>query len=556
MDNDVYRLHECRIPGGDEPLFARLSEAIPGLSRRQAREAILAGLVQVSGTVASDPNETLTKNSKVVVDLRQGIKKVRLAQRAGSATGTEIAPFTILHDDGSLLVVNKTAGILSAPGFQGQRGHVAELIRQQWKRIGREGAFIGQVHRLDQDTSGCLCFGLTRDAQKMLSAQFAGGAATRKYRALVGGHLAEKEGTLRSRLARGGDGRRAVVDDDTPGKEAITHWKVLRRYGPLSDIEIQLETGRTHQIRVHLAEQGAPLLGDRIYARQLPPYMPVAPRLMLHAESLALDHPRTGERITLHAPVPPEFQAVIEEARSTRPDRNADGTRKPFVRPDQPVEDQQEDEDEDEDGIQRTGRNNRGRVYGGSNSDRFHQSDDRIERKARNVKKVSTHRGQGARPAAEKNDDEDFSHIDIDHYDPDRDDQPRQTKKSGSTVRAPKGVKNERKPQADNERKPQVNKSASAFTLGARKNKDDIKPTRRLDSAEKAKPDAKAALKYKGKTPIEGKGKPTPITGKPASFTAKPGTKAKPGAKAKPDGKAKAKPLIIKRVPTPRPPNP
>ena len=302
---EVHRLHELSLAAGTEPLFARLAEAIPGLGRRPARQAILAGLVTVSGAILREPNAVLEAKAKVRVDLRSGVKAVQKAQRQGAA-GVVRQPFTVLHEDPQLIVIDKAAGILSAPtrGDE-ERDHVVKHLRAFVRKQGRAG-FVGLVHRLDAETSGCLCFALTRDAQGLLTAQFAGGAATRTYRCLVHGAPKGREGTCRSRIGRGVGGLRASVEH-SDGKESVTHWKVLRRFAKGSELEVRLETGRTHQIRIHLDELGCPVLGDPVYGRGLLRHAIKAPRLMLHAVELSLDHPRDGKRL-------PKEWAEVEKA--------------------------------------------------------------------------------------------------------------------------------------------------------------------------------------------------------------------------------------------------
>jgi len=309
--SELYALHDITVDGGGQPLFAALAAAIPELGRRQARQAILAGLVQSRGKVLREPNFPVATRTLLRVDLRQGVRAVRKAQDAGSAGGSIDKPFTILHEDAHVLVVDKAAGVLSAPTPEQDHGYVAEHLRTLWRARGRTTPFIGQIHRLDQETSGCLCFAMARASQRVLAAQFAGDAAGRTYRCLVAGSPRADSGTESNRLGRGDDGRRTVVEDDEPGRDAVTHWKVMQRYGTCSELEVRLETGRTHQIRVHLAAIGHPVLGDRLYGRRIPSSAPRVPRLMLHAWKLELDHPRSGERLSVTAPMPPVFAEVL-----------------------------------------------------------------------------------------------------------------------------------------------------------------------------------------------------------------------------------------------------
>ena len=312
---DLYSLHRLKLEPSGEPLFAALSAAVPTLTRSKARESIMAGLVTVDGRKVFEPKTELTGAAKVELDLRHGVKTALRARIHDSAVPTT-RPFNILYDDADVVVVDKAPGIISAPigskgaGEKPERGHLPELIRRAFRKQGREMTYLGVVHRLDKETSGCICFGLTRDAQRMLSAQFAGQAAGRTYRAIVMGQPRQDRDTLRGKLGRGDDGRRSVVEDDEEGKEAVTHFTVLKRFVQGAELEVTLETGRTHQIRVMLSDIGCPVFGDHVYGwkPRKGQVMPTrAPRMMLHAQELTFDHPRTGKRISVKAPIPPEF---------------------------------------------------------------------------------------------------------------------------------------------------------------------------------------------------------------------------------------------------------
>jgi 23S rRNA pseudouridine1911/1915/1917 synthase len=311
---ELYSLHRLTLDAPGKHLFAALAEAVPGMSRRQAREAIVAGLVKVGGDLVLQPKQLLSERVAVVCDLRHGINKIRKAQKFGGAGPALERPFTILHEDEDLVVVDKAAGVLSAPTESGEHGHVPELLRKYWSSKGRDVRFIGLIHRLDKETSGCLCFALTREAQRLCAAQFAAHSATRAYRCLVIGAPRRDKDRIVGKIGRGHDGRRAVVQEDEPGKDAVTNYTVLNRYRLGCELEAQLETGRTHQIRVHLAQIGCPVYGDRVYARHLPRHLlakardlPKPPRMMLHAITLSLDHPTNGRRLVVTAPKPAVF---------------------------------------------------------------------------------------------------------------------------------------------------------------------------------------------------------------------------------------------------------
>lgn len=333
---ELYTKHRLTIAAPGEPLFAALATHIPGLSRHLARETVMAGLVQVDGVVVREAKHLLGAASRVDVDLSHGVRKPLAALKHGTGSATATAkPFSVILEDADLVVVDKAPGVLSAPTHDGEeKDHVPALLRAWWRGKGRDVGFIGLVHRLDSDTSGCLAFALTRQGQRLVAAQFAGQAASRIYRCLVAGTPRQDSGTIRAKLGRGRDGRRSSVEDEDPGKEAVTHWRVLRRHGRGAELEVTLETGRTHQIRVHLADAGMPVLGDRIYGPRHPAErdrMPRAPRLMLHAWKLSLDHPRSGQRVTATAPMPPEFAEVARQL-----DQDAPRAAPPVERSDEP----------------------------------------------------------------------------------------------------------------------------------------------------------------------------------------------------------------------------
>ncbi len=312
---ELYSLHRVTLQAAGEPLFAALAAAIPGMSRHLAREAIMAGLVTIAGKVIAEPKHPLPATPvNVACDLGHGVRKTLLAQKHGGGAETTGKAFTILHQDADIVVVDKAAGVLSAPTVAGEHGHVPELLRTAWRKQGRRVGYIGLIHRLDRETSGCLCFAMTREAQRLMAAQFSSHSASRTYRCLVSGHLREDHTTLSGKIGRGQDGRRAVVDDEEAGKDAVTHIAVLRRFALGAELEARLETGRTHQIRVQLADLGCPVWGDRVYGKRIeqrerrsPKPLPKPSRMMLHASLLEFDHPSSGKRLKIEAPLPAVF---------------------------------------------------------------------------------------------------------------------------------------------------------------------------------------------------------------------------------------------------------
>ncbi len=326
---DLYKLHRFTCTTSDEPLFAILATAIPGMSRQQARMAVKGGLVKINGTIINEPKHIVAQPAKIECDLRQGIKSAYYEKIHG-APKPQAQPITILYQDSQVVVVDKMNGIISAPSHKpGQldpeRGHVPELIRRIYRKRGKDLRFVGTVHRLDKETSGCLCFALQREAQRLLSTQFSTHAAGRTYRCFTVLTPKKKQDTLRGNLTRDEEGRRIMVHEEDEGKEMITHFKVLRSFKSKDDgrdlgaeLEVQLETGRTHQIRVSLAAIGCPIYGDPVYAHRAKfakgtPSLIKAPRMMLHAHSLSFDHPQSGKRITVEAPLPSVFTEFAKQ---------------------------------------------------------------------------------------------------------------------------------------------------------------------------------------------------------------------------------------------------
>lgn len=220
-------------------------------------------------------------------------------------------------------MIDKAPGMVVHPGAGHPRGTLVNALLHHLDDLSGIGGAIrpGIVHRLDKGTSGLLVVAKTDQAHQCLAAQFADHSAGRTYLALCAGQPALDQGTLRSQLGRHPKHRVRFASVEH-GKEAITHWAVEERLGTISAIRAVLDTGRTHQIRVHLSEAGWPLLGDPLYGRARAPasirgLLP-EDRPMLHARELRLRHP-DGRDLVFHAPLPPDMQAVLEALRAARP---------------------------------------------------------------------------------------------------------------------------------------------------------------------------------------------------------------------------------------------
>ncbi len=201
-----------------------------------------------------------------------------------------------VFQDGSCLVVDKPSGLLAVPGRLEEHKDSLSL------RLQESQGDVFTIHRLDMDTSGLMVFARTHDAQRALSRQFEARTVQKRYVALVSGDVAENDGIIDFPLAADWPNRPLQKVDETTGKPSRTCWQVISRQARQSRLSLTPETGRTHQLRVHLAAIGHPILGDAFYAA--PDARAASERLCLHASGLAFDHPETGERLTFESPPP------------------------------------------------------------------------------------------------------------------------------------------------------------------------------------------------------------------------------------------------------------
>jgi 23S rRNA pseudouridine1911/1915/1917 synthase len=261
------------------------------------------------------------------VEVRDPARRVSVGEAVRVATGSPRAPHlprvTIVYEDADLVVIDKPAGVSSVPYDRGERGTAMHQVRAQWRRRERPLGALGLrvVHRIDKDTSGLLMFAKTRSAERLLAALLRDHAIERRYLTVAHGRLTDRR--IESRLVTDrGDGLRGSTRHRAAGKPAVTHVAVRERFPAATLCEVRLETGRTHQIRIHLAESGHPVVGERVYARDYRargnPLIPCS-RLLLHAASLAFRHPVTRERLVFESPLPAEFQDALEILRRRRP---------------------------------------------------------------------------------------------------------------------------------------------------------------------------------------------------------------------------------------------
>jgi 23S rRNA pseudouridine1911/1915/1917 synthase len=237
----------------------------------------------------------------------------------------EALPLEVIFEDRDLLVVNKPPGLVVHPGAGHRAGTLLNALIHhcpELKDIG-EVSRPGLVHRLDKDTSGLMVAAKTALAHAALVAQFQAHTISKQYQALVWGRLPEAEGEIDQAVGRHPTARQKMSVNPRRGKAAVTFWRVRREFpGPLSLVELSPRTGRTHQLRVHLASLGHPVLGDATYGGgvsrlagqpRLAGLKPLVRRQLLHAWRLGITHPRTGEPLTWEAPLPEDFRAVLDK---------------------------------------------------------------------------------------------------------------------------------------------------------------------------------------------------------------------------------------------------
>jgi len=247
----------------------------------------------------------------------------------------ENIPIHILYEDDDLIVVNKEAGMVVHPAYGNYTGTLVNALTHHLKdMLVKDGVVVQNpmlVHRIDKDTSGLLIIAKTEFAQEKLAAEFFNHSIHRRYVALVWGDLSEEEGTIEGHIGRSTKDRKVmdVYPNGSHGKHAVTHWKVLERFGYVTLIECRLETGRTHQIRVHLQHIRHPLFNDATYGGNrilkgttftkykqfVQNCFALMPRQALHAKSLGFIHPTTGKEMQFESELPQDLNAVIEKWR-------------------------------------------------------------------------------------------------------------------------------------------------------------------------------------------------------------------------------------------------
>ncbi len=329
------------------PQFPTILHSTPEDAGKRLDQFLVAQVAEVSRSrlqqlIAEEKVLVAGKPAKASLRLRGGeeIELLGPAQAPPLKAMAEDIPLDIVYEDDDLAVVNKPAGMMVHAGSGASddarnRGTLVNALLHRFGSLSGVGGELrpGIVHRLDKDTSGLIVVAKNDVAHRKLGSQFAGREVKKTYIALVHGWPRQDSGTLQTSISRDRIRRTRMTTRRSGGREAVTHYKVSERissaYGKFALLEVRIDTGRTHQIRVHLSSIGHPVVGDTLYgapreiafadrkSNEKPPAITL-PRNFLHAAALELRHPRTGKTLSLERPLPPELGAFLERLRSGR----------------------------------------------------------------------------------------------------------------------------------------------------------------------------------------------------------------------------------------------
>lgn len=299
---------------GGERLDKALSAA-SGLSRERVKALIAEGRVSVGGKPAGSASAKPAAGTHWSIDVPPA---------AEAEARPQDIPLTVVYEDEHLIVIDKPAGLVVHPAAGNPDGTLVNALlhhcRGQLSGIGGV-ARPGIVHRIDKDTSGLLVVAKSDAAHIGLAEQFADHSIERAYLAVVAGHPRPLSGTVNARVGRSDSNRKkmaVLADEASRGKHAVTHYKVLKELDNSALVECRLETGRTHQVRVHMASIGHALLGDPVYGRTPAPLRPLLKRLgferqALHAAVLGFQHPVTRKTLRFESDLPADMRELIDE---------------------------------------------------------------------------------------------------------------------------------------------------------------------------------------------------------------------------------------------------
>lgn len=325
-NDELYEHHRLVADAGQKPLRVDkfLSNLLPNTSRNKIQQSADAGNIRVNGAAVKS-NYKVKPQDVVQVVLSYPPREIEL--------NPEDIPLDIVYEDEQLIVLNKTAGMVVHPGYGNHTGTLVNALLHHVEQLpdssSRERP--GLVHRLDKDTSGLMVVATSEKALAHLAQQFFDRSTTRTYWALVWGNVKEDEGTIDGPIGRSKRDRKIfeVHEDEEFAKHAVTHYRVLERLGYVTLVECRLETGRTHQIRVHMKHIGHTLFNDKDYGgdkilkgttftkyRQfVDNCFKICPRQALHAKTLGFEHPGQQERMEFNSDLPEDMAALVEKWR-------------------------------------------------------------------------------------------------------------------------------------------------------------------------------------------------------------------------------------------------
>lgn len=286
------------------------SSLLSGLTRSQIQRLIEEGFVLVEGKPVK-PSKKLNGGELV---------SVTFPPPESIEAEPEDIPVEIIYEDEDVVVVNKSPGIAVHAGAGIKEGTLVNALLYKCRGLSGIGGKIrpGIVHRLDKDTSGVIVVAKNDSAHQALVNQFKSREVEKKYLALIVGNIKEESGSFTSRIGRHPTDRVKMTTKGKTGREALTLWKVVKRYGDATLVEAAPKTGRTHQIRVHFAENGYPILGDKVYGPRkyksdlLESVTKKLGRQALHAAVIGFTHPRSGEYVEFRAPLPEDMKGAID----------------------------------------------------------------------------------------------------------------------------------------------------------------------------------------------------------------------------------------------------
>jgi 23S rRNA pseudouridine1911/1915/1917 synthase len=328
LKDELYEHHKFTVDRGQElmRMDKYLLNLIQNTSRNKIQYAAKANCILVNGTPEKQ-SYRVKPGDQITILMPNPPRDIEII--------AENIPLDVLYEDEDLIIINKNAGLVVHPAYGNYTGTLVNALTYRFqgqKTKSEEPVRPLLVHRIDKNTSGVMVVAKNEEAQMKLAREFFEHNTERKYWALVWGDFNENEGTVIAKVGRNLKDRLIMTtfpDDSEYGKHAVTHWKVLERFGYVTLIECQLETGRTHQIRVHLKSIGHPLFSDEVYGGDqilkgttftkykqfVKNCFELIPRQALHAKQLGLTHPSTEEALFFDSELPDDFQAVLKKWR-------------------------------------------------------------------------------------------------------------------------------------------------------------------------------------------------------------------------------------------------